>query len=174
MHMLPSNESMVEAKTAAMGQLDEHVKKLEKYAASGVQLADDGGKVGCCDDDLTETHAALDRAMATVFNCSMQMFVQLQPLPPQVKMAQLLEYERELQYPQGISTIHPPPPMISSVIYSPECGLVLSVDHEEGIKIESYYNKAVSHAAMASGLAIIQIFTMIYQMEYTPTPSVSL
>ena len=57
-------------------------------------------------------------------------------------------------------------------MYSPNCGLALISDDGIGAKIERYYNKAISYATMASVLAIIQIFALIHQMEYTPTPSV--
>ena len=79
----------------------------------------------------------------------------------------------ELENPQGISTIHPPPLKMSSIMYSPNCGLALISDDGIGAKIERYYSKAISYATMASVLAIIQIFVLIHQMEYTPTPSVS-
>lgn len=50
----------------------------------------------------------------------------------------------------------------------------MSVQEAEGTKIEKYYSKAVSYAAMAAVAAVIQIFSLIQQMEYTPTPSVRL
>lgn len=73
----------------------------------------------------------------------------------------------------GVSTIHPPPLLMSSEIYSPNCNLLLASHKQAGIKIESYYNKAVAYAGIASVIAVIQIFSLIHQMEYTPTPSVS-
>ncbi|KAF7728629.1 hypothetical protein EC973_005856 [Apophysomyces ossiformis] len=77
----------------------------------------------------------------------------------------------ELANPQGITTIRPPQLKISSALYSPNCGLVLSIKEATGIKIEKYYSKAISYAAMATAVAIVQIFSLINQMEYTPTPS---
>ncbi|RCH98075.1 hypothetical protein CU098_001082 [Rhizopus stolonifer] len=56
-------------------------------------------------------------------------------------------------------------------MYSPNCQLLLSSRKDKGIKIEHYYNKAVTYAGMASLIAVIQIFSLIHQMEYTPTPS---
>ncbi|EPB85544.1 hypothetical protein HMPREF1544_07633 [Mucor circinelloides 1006PhL] len=86
-------------------------------------------------------------------------------------MSELLEYERELQYPQGISTIVPPPLLLSTEMYSSNCELLISSRKTDGIKIENYYNKAVVYAGIASVIAVIQIFSLIHQMEYTPTPS---
>jgi hypothetical protein len=80
----------------------------------------------------------------------------------------------ELEFPQGVSTITPPPLLLSSEMYSPNCQLLLSSRKQSGIKIEKYYNKAVSYAGIASVIAVIQIFTLIHQMEFTPTPSVSI
>lgn len=49
----------------------------------------------------------------------------------------------------------------------------MEMDDSDGIKIEKYYKKAISYATLASVVAFIQIFLLIHQMEYTPTPSVS-
>lgn len=119
------------------------------------------------------------------------MYAQLHPVPSDIKLSELLEYERgmynynlckyqfhinilniELEHPQGISTINPPPLLLSSEMYSPNCKLLLSSHKQSGIKIEKYYRKAVTYAGIASVIAVIQIFALIHQMEYTPTPSV--
>jgi hypothetical protein len=78
-----------------------------------------------------------------------------------------------LENAQGLSTIDPPPLFLSSQLYSPNCQLLLSSSKEPGIKIEIYYNKAISYAGLATIIAVIQIFSLIHQMEFTPTPSVS-
>lgn len=78
----------------------------------------------------------------------------------------------ELENPQGISTISPPPLLLSSEMFSSDCQLLLSTHKQKGIKIERYYSKAVTYAGIASVIAVIQIFSLIHQMEYTPTPSV--
>lgn len=59
------------------------------------------------------------------------------------------------------------------VMYSANCGIVMEMDDSNGIKIEKYYKKAISYATLASIITFIQIFLLIHQMEYTPTPSVS-
>jgi hypothetical protein len=119
------------------------------------------------------------------------MYAQLYPVPSNIKMSELLEYEKgkyylmnlycikidntiiELENAQGLSTIDPPPLFLSSQLYSPNCQLLLSSSKEPGIKIEIYYNKAISYAGLATIIAVIQIFSLIHQMEFTPTPSVS-
>jgi hypothetical protein len=80
----------------------------------------------------------------------------------------------ELENPQGISVRYPGPFVSSMVMYSANCELVMEMEDSSGIKIEKYYKKAISYATMASIVAFIQIFLLIHQMEYTPTPSVSL
>lgn len=79
----------------------------------------------------------------------------------------------ELENPQGITVRSPGPLVASMVMYSANCGIVLEMDDSSGIKIEKYYKKAISYATLASILTFIQIFLLIHQMEYTPTPSVS-
>lgn len=58
-------------------------------------------------------------------------------------------------------------------MYSPNCHLLLSSHKSQGTKIEVYYDKATTYASLTSIFAVIQIFALIHQMEYTPTPSVS-
>lgn len=78
-----------------------------------------------------------------------------------------------MEFPQGVSTISPPPLLLSSEMFSPNCWFLLSSSKQPGIKIEKYYSKAITYAGIASVIAIIQIFSLIHQMEHTPTPSVS-
>lgn len=85
----------------------------------------------------------------------------------------MLKKITELEFPQGASTINPPPLLLSSEIFSPNCWFLLSSSKQPGIKIEKYYSKAVTYAGIASVIAVIQIFSLIHQMEHTPTPSVS-
>ncbi|KAG0173222.1 hypothetical protein DFQ30_008491 [Apophysomyces sp. BC1015] len=120
LHMLPSNQSMLETNDAITEQINKRIEELEKLATwGGQQIAESG----------------------------------------------------ELENPQGITTIRPPPLEISSVMFSPNCGLAMSINEATGIKIEKYYSKAISYASMATVIAIVQIFALIHQMEYTPTPS---
>lgn len=58
-------------------------------------------------------------------------------------------------------------------MYSPNCRLTIGVKKSEGMKREKFYSKAVYYAGMAGTVAFIQVFLLVYQMEYTPTPSVS-
>ncbi|ORY94080.1 hypothetical protein BCR43DRAFT_495831 [Syncephalastrum racemosum] len=154
LHMLPSNRSMVQTRAVLNEQIDKRIEELKEIAAWGAQTVDDH-----------------DRPISVAFGCTFEMFFQLHPAPHDVKSAQLREYEKELESPQGITTIKPPRLALSSVMYSPNCGLSMSVQEAEGTKIEKYYSKAVSYAAMAAVAAVIQIFSLIQQMEYTPTPS---
>jgi hypothetical protein len=77
-----------------------------------------------------------------------------------------------LENPQGISVISAPPLLSSMVVYSENCGLLMEVDDAKGTKIEKYYKKAINYATLASVVTLIQVFLLIHQMEYTPTPSV--
>ncbi|KAI9246092.1 hypothetical protein BDA99DRAFT_447589 [Phascolomyces articulosus] len=152
--MVPTNESMISSRTALIEQIDKRVEELKSLSLWGDQIIDDR-----------------ELPMSVNFGCVFEIFAQLEPVPSDVKLFQLLEYEKETENPQGISTIRPPPLKMSSVMYSPNCGLAMTSDDGVGTKLERYYSKAVSYATMAIILAIIQIFALIHQMEYTPTPS---
>ncbi|CAO0795418.1 unnamed protein product [Mucor circinelloides] len=154
LHMLPTNETLVAARNVVDEQIDKRIEELKREKYWDWQGGDDS-----------------DDAANLPFTCNFQLFGQLHPVPSHIKMSELLEYERELQYPQGISTIVPPPLLLSTEMYSSNCELLISSRKTDGIKIENYYNKAVVYAGIASVIAVIQIFSLIHQMEYTPTPS---
>ncbi|KAI8142937.1 hypothetical protein BJV82DRAFT_515843 [Fennellomyces sp. T-0311] len=152
--MLPNNQSMTQIQSLLVEQVDKRIEELQEMASWG--------------DQIYEDH---EPPMSVNFGCSFQIYAKLQPVPSDIKLLQLLEYEKELENPQGISTITPPPLKMASILYSPNCGLKLTIEDSLGAKIERFYSKAVSYASMASVLAIVQIFALIHQMEYTPTPS---
>ncbi|KAI8983562.1 hypothetical protein BDB01DRAFT_791258 [Pilobolus umbonatus] len=153
LHMLPSNHTFVNTRGVLEEQIDKRIEELTHEAYWDYQ--------SMSESDLS----------SLPFTCTFQMYAQLHPVSHDIKNTDLLDYERELQNPHGISTITPPPLILSSELYSPQCRLSLSVHKESGIKIEVYYSKAITYAGIASIIAAIQIFTLIHQMEYTPTPS---
>ncbi|KAI9244801.1 hypothetical protein BY458DRAFT_447597 [Sporodiniella umbellata] len=150
--MLQSNGSFVTAKEVLSEQIDKRIEELENSRYLDWESSDESEYV-------------------PPFSCQFQMFSQLSPVSKNIKQSEILEYERELADPQGISTIPPQPLLLSSQLYSPNCHLLLSIDKQPGTKIEKYYKKATAYAGMASVTAIVQIFALIYQMEFTPTPS---
>ncbi|KAI8645850.1 hypothetical protein BD408DRAFT_43760 [Parasitella parasitica] len=152
--MLPTNDTLVSTRYVIDEQIEKRIQELnqEKYW--------DWQGLGDSEDTTN-----------LPFTCNFQFFGQLQPVPSNIQMSELLEYEMELEFPLGISTISPPPLLISTEMYSSNCQLLISSRKTDGIKIENYYNKAVIYAGIASVIAVIQIFSLIRQMEYTPTPS---
>ncbi|KAI8984048.1 hypothetical protein BDF20DRAFT_857701 [Mycotypha africana] len=154
LHMLPNNETFVMARNVINEQIEKRIEELKSNRIWDWQTVDDS-----------------DQSVDLSMNCTFQLFGQLSPLPTTYNQSDLLDFEDELEDPQGISIIHPPAPSLSVELYSPNCQLLLLSEKEKGIKIESYYNKAVTYAGVASVIAVIQIFTLIHQMECTPTPS---
>ncbi|KAI8086537.1 uncharacterized protein BX664DRAFT_336101 [Halteromyces radiatus] len=155
LHMLPTKESLETTQALITEHTEKRIKELDQLGLRDSQIWDE----------------VEDHPISVDFGCNLQIFGQLSPIPRNIKMSQLLEYEKELENPQGISTIQPPPLQLSSIMYSPDCGLGLSIENASGIKIEEYFSKTISYATMATILAILQIFLLIHQMEYTPTPS---
>ncbi|RUS27406.1 hypothetical protein BC938DRAFT_483300 [Jimgerdemannia flammicorona] len=179
---LPSNETFMRARRVVEDRLQERIERLQEMLRFGY--------------DTTEDE---ENPLTVLTDCEFEILVQLHPVPKNVKMSQLLEYERgwfiarpfhphfcirshdvlsnwnsELQNPQGITTIRAPPLIASLMIYSPNCGVLISALDAPGLKVEKYYAKAINYAAMVSALALMQIFFLIHQMEYTPTPSVDI
>ncbi|KAG0191534.1 hypothetical protein DFQ28_011651, partial [Apophysomyces sp. BC1034] len=145
LHMLPSNQSMLETNDAITEQINKRIEELEKLATWGGQQIAESGAASYPTQHQNVT--SIRRWLTLILRLT------------------------ELENPQGITTIRPPPLEISSVMFSPNCGLAMSINEATGIKIEKYYSKAISYASMATVIAIVQIFALIHQMEYTPTPS---
>ncbi|KAI8582785.1 hypothetical protein K450DRAFT_226893 [Umbelopsis ramanniana AG] len=152
LHMLPSNSTMNQGREVLQEQLSLEMEELQKVL--------DWSGQGYIDSD---------RSMPNITDCTFEFWMQLHPVDG--LMSEVLEYERELENPQGINVRYPGPFMASMVMYSANCEIVMEMDDSNGIKIEKYYKKAISYATLASVVAFIQIFLLIHQMEYTPTPS---
>ncbi|KAG0309914.1 hypothetical protein BGZ98_000002 [Dissophora globulifera] len=112
-----------------------------------------------------------ESTMSEISGCHYQMYMQLGAIDPSIRSSAVNDLEREWAVPQGISTIKPPRLDSSLFMYSPNCRLTLGVKDAEGMKREKFYAKAVNYAGMAGTLAFIQVFLLVRQMEYTPTPS---
>ncbi|OAQ36498.1 hypothetical protein K457DRAFT_64357 [Linnemannia elongata AG-77] len=104
-------------------------------------------------------------------SCHYQMYMQLGAISPSVRPNALKDLEREWAAPQGISVIKAPHLNSTLFMYSPNCRLTIGVKKSEGMKREKFYSKAVYYAGMAGTVAFIQVFLLVRQMEYTPTPS---
>ncbi|KAJ2956270.1 hypothetical protein NQZ79_g7864 [Umbelopsis isabellina] len=154
LHMLPSNNSMNQARDVIQEQLDKELEELKGMLNWAGPVA-----------------SGNDQQVPPITNCTFELWIQLKPVPPPTRQSQLLEYEKELENPQGISVISAPPLLASMVVYSENCGLLMEVQDAKGTKIEKYYKKAINYATLASAVTLIQVFLLIYQMEYTPTPS---
>ncbi|CAO3608837.1 unnamed protein product [Cunninghamella blakesleeana] len=155
LHMLPTKEYLEETQTLITEHIEKKINEIEELGLHDSQFWEDVD----------------DHPISVNFGCMMEIFAQLSPIPKNIKMSQIIEYEKELENPQGISTIQLPPMEISSIAYSPDCALQLSMKKFKGLKIEEYFVKATNYATMATIIAISQIFLLIHQMEFTPTPS---
>ncbi|CAO3616408.1 unnamed protein product [Cunninghamella echinulata] len=155
LHMLPTKESLEETQGLITEHIEKKINEIEQLGLHDSQFWEDID----------------DHPISVNFGCTMEIFAQLTPFPKNIKMSQIIEYEKELENPQGITTIQLPSMEISSTIYSPDCALQISIKDAEGLKIEEYFVKATNYATMATVIAISQIFLLIHQMEFTPTPS---
>ncbi|KAF9931398.1 hypothetical protein FBU30_010327 [Linnemannia zychae] len=112
-----------------------------------------------------------ETVLSETSSCHYQMYMQLGAIGPSIRPGALKDLEREWAAPQGISVIKAPDLNSTLFMYSPNCRLVIGVKKAEGMKREKFYSKAVYYAAMAGTVAFIQVFLLVRQMEYTPTPS---
>ncbi|KAK9343396.1 hypothetical protein V1522DRAFT_356663 [Lipomyces starkeyi] len=79
--------------------------------------------------------------------------------------------ESELRFPKGQPHEDIPKVILSSLIYSPNCGLALESRSVAGEKIERYWIRASNAAQIGTLLTLIQIWLLIRQMNDTNTPS---
>ncbi|KAL1915128.1 uncharacterized protein VTP21DRAFT_7609 [Calcarisporiella thermophila] len=154
LHVFPNNASFTAAQTAILYKLNEKIEKLKGMLNQGTEHVDDS-----------------EPRLSVATECDFYFVMQLHPVPEGITREQMIELEKEMQDPQGISTIRAPPLEATFYQYSKNCSLVLSGRDAFGMKLEKFYAKGVNYAAMASILSLVQIFLLIHQMEYTPTPS---
>lgn len=79
--------------------------------------------------------------------------------------------EDELSHPQGRPHSHVPPVTMDGVLYSPDCGLVLSTQKASGDRNEEYYKRIRLTMMGAIALVLCQTIMTAYQMKDTSTPS---
>jgi hypothetical protein len=101
------------------------------------------------------------------------MYGQLKSLPSDVPEWRLREWEKELQSPTGVTTLHLPPPTMNGIIFSKDCNLVLELDEMVGLELDEFWNKAITYSFILAALTVLQAWSLVKQMEYTSTPVVS-
>ncbi|KAJ3279794.1 hypothetical protein HK104_001154 [Borealophlyctis nickersoniae] len=152
-NMMRTNVTFTKALSVVEGVNQQYMRDLE------AQLKD---------DIHAEQEVFLDPVKV---NCTFRVFIQLKPLSHHVTTRDILILEQELEDPQGLSTITPPPLLSTTYIYSPECGIFLEADGMKGLKLERYHEKTRSYAMYACLIAAAQLYLTLEQMEYTATHS---
>ncbi|KAF9959133.1 hypothetical protein BGZ72_010262 [Mortierella alpina] len=153
LELMPDNASFAMASAAIQDQYRKRMKKIENVM------------------DGMDRFEYPERTISEDSKCHYQMYMQLGAIDPSVRTTALRDLEREWAAPQGISTIRAPHLNSTLFMYSPNCRLALGVKNSVGMKREKLYAKAVNYAGLAGSLAFFQVFLLVRQMEYTPTPS---
>ncbi|KAK7205615.1 hypothetical protein BZA70DRAFT_257413 [Myxozyma melibiosi] len=116
-----------------------------------------------------DINPAVSSSSSASESCEYIVYLQIHssPLSPE----EMSVVEDELRFPKGQPHEDIPKIEISSLVYSPNCGIVLESRLSVGDKIEQFWSQA-SHAALVAGcLTVIQIWLLIRQMNDTNTPS---
>ncbi|TPX32031.1 hypothetical protein SmJEL517_g04747 [Synchytrium microbalum] len=103
-------------------------------------------------------------AMST---CMLYNYMQLRPVPGLDGQSALTAYEYELAHPTGISLPSRPPNLASAFMYSPTCGLALSLDEIQGLKLELYQVKSVRYAMMMVAVTLVELVLTLIQIDYS-------
>ncbi|EXJ79474.1 hypothetical protein A1O1_08738 [Capronia coronata CBS 617.96] len=119
-----------------------------------------------------------DQSDGLAFAPQCELIVWLQPLPylfegmkPTETRRFLHQVEQELEQPEG-APIGPPPPLsFSAVIFSPDCGYLMTSEAVFGPKVEAYWRLAQRLLFSFTMMLGLQIALLKRQMEKAATPS---
>ncbi|KAJ5975863.1 hypothetical protein N7481_009570 [Penicillium waksmanii] len=117
--------------------------------------------------------------------CEHVIFLQQHPLVVDGNLADRMTVdwiERELRYPMGAPTPHPPPMTMSAVVFSPDCGYILESKgtpeyppsdalYLSGPKHEEYSKAASCLIFVVWGVFVAQISLLLRQIKEASTPS---
>ena len=102
--------------------------------------------------------------------CEFISYLQVQPFLT-LSQTDIEESEIELRFPIGRPIAQTPNLVISGILYSPDCNIMLEWNRATGLKTEIYYNMANNVAIYAGFLTAVQIWLLIKQMNRCSTPS---
>lgn len=85
----------------------------------------------------------------------------------------LLEYEASLLSPTGSSTPSPPPPELSGVLVSENCGLVIKVAKTEALLAPLFWEQGRIYAWVTGIVVALQVWLLTRQMDARQSPAVS-
>ncbi|KAI9209146.1 uncharacterized protein BJ171DRAFT_488636 [Polychytrium aggregatum] len=129
--------------------------------------------IGVLENELLENEKdeqEVERSSSST-KCQFSVFMQIRPVPHIVNQSDIDALEQELWNPEGISTIRPPALISKSLVYSPDCGILLSASKSKGVKIEVYHRKAVNYTIFATIVVLAELYLTIKQMDYTSSQS---
>ncbi|BEJ11489.1 hypothetical protein CspHIS471_0109110 [Cutaneotrichosporon sp. HIS471] len=113
----------------------------------------------------------------SVTKCPLLIHLSLPPLPPGVRLEDVLQYDNELSNPTGLLFSLKKPPTywqgvgLGGVIVGDQCGFVAGLDRGRGVPLDDFWRKTVNYAAYATLSQLLVLFLLVGQMERTRTPS---
>ncbi|KAI9592650.1 hypothetical protein BDF19DRAFT_467909 [Syncephalis fuscata] len=113
-----------------------------------------------------------DQLITEETRCTLRMYLQLKPIPLDIALNDVLEYEKELQHPTGVPVMSSPPPLEANILtYSTNCGIEITAKKMNGLLVAEFYNRVTLLSILATIVGVVQLFLIISQMEYTQTPA---
>ena len=104
-------------------------------------------------------------------NCTFHFYAHVKPSGSFDQQQSVLEWEREMRNPSGISTVSPPPAELEGMLFSPNCFLVMRFDTARGSLFISRQSHAIRYAMSLVVVLSIQCFLVTRQMDRSMTPS---
>ncbi|KAJ7115923.1 hypothetical protein C8R44DRAFT_880324 [Mycena epipterygia] len=119
------------------------------------------------DAGVIEQDSTLDEAPKT--SCPFSLYLVLDPVKVPERL--LRELEEEIQRPDGIWTVNPPPLSISGLLMSKECGILYEFHKAEGVGLRSLFRKLTTYAGTTAIAYLVMLILLSRQMQRSRTPT---
>lgn len=97
--------------------------------------------------------------------CTFALYGSLAPLPPSYSQSAYSEYYASLSHPTGSSLLPPPTPQLSYIMYSPNCGLVLT-GQGEVLESRTLWSRATLVGTILGAVHAALVLLLVRQMEW--------
>ncbi|KAK4046804.1 hypothetical protein OIV83_005799 [Microbotryomycetes sp. JL201] len=155
-----ANLSSVAAGHGVLREVDRRIARDVQELEEGTWITrEDNSAVAPGEDDASSTTVSRSAP-----ECIFALYGALRPMPPSYPPNAYAEYYRNLFHPTGSSVPSPPTPIIDFVLYSDNCGLVLS-GHAEVLSTSRLWNHATNYALLTGLSQLAILLLLVRQME---------
>ncbi|KAM0786572.1 hypothetical protein ACM66B_002028 [Microbotryomycetes sp. NB124-2] len=164
---LAAYDKSVKANLSAIAAGHGVLKEVDRRITRDAKELEDGSWI-TREDNSGATSSEGDSSVTTgsrsAPNCIFALYGALRPLPPSYPPSAYAEYYRNLFHPTGSSVPSPPTPILDFVLFSDNCGLVLS-GNAEVLSTSRLWNHATNYALLTALSQAAILLLLVRQME---------